>query len=282
MSRLVRASPRTSASGTDDEDGRLDAALEQRARDDEAVAAVVAAAAEHRDPAIELRLVGGFDGGDDLPAGVLHQHERRDADLVDGVAIGLAHLRGGQDSHLEYGSMAVCSRRQLDAAGFVPTAYCIPPTTVSSTGGHEQNRFRSPYGLSIRPTGGQNLRSRTNGNGNAAFSRVYGCVHSDAVTAAAVCGEFLRTLSCASALPVTTSSISSRMCDHRVAEAIELGFVFALGGFDHQRAGHRERDRRRVEAVVDEPLRDIHFVDAACLEPTQIEDQLVGHAAVVA
>jgi len=81
------------------EDGRLDAVLEQRPRDDEAVATVVTATAENGDAAIQLRLVRGFDGGDDLPAGVLHQDERRNADLVDGVAIGFSHLRGGQDSH---------------------------------------------------------------------------------------------------------------------------------------------------------------------------------------
>ena len=34
-----------------------------------------------------------------------------------------------------------------------------------STGGQEQNRFRSPYGLSMRPIGGQNLFVLTNGSG---------------------------------------------------------------------------------------------------------------------
>src|SRR5690242_4381516 len=38
----------------------------------------------------------------------------------------------------------------------------------ASIGGQEQIRFRSPYGLSIRPTLGQNLRARTNGSGKAA------------------------------------------------------------------------------------------------------------------
>ena len=68
MSRLVRASPRTSASAADDEDRGVDAALEQRPRDDEAVAAVVAAAAEHRDPPVEPRLVRRLHGRDDLAA----------------------------------------------------------------------------------------------------------------------------------------------------------------------------------------------------------------------
>ena len=47
ISRFVRASPRTSAHAAQQEDGRLDAALDERARDDEAVAAVVAAPAQH-------------------------------------------------------------------------------------------------------------------------------------------------------------------------------------------------------------------------------------------
>ena len=45
--------------------------------------------------------------------------------------------------------------------------------------------------------------------------------------------------------------------DHRVDEAVELGLRFALGRLDHQRAGDREAHRRRVEAVVHQPLRDV-------------------------
>jgi hypothetical protein len=47
----------------------------------------------------------------------------------------------------------------------------------------------------MRPTEGQNLLALTQGSGNAAFSREYGCVHSSALTVAAVCGAFFRTLS---------------------------------------------------------------------------------------
>ena len=75
MSRLVRASPRTSATAPMTNTAVSMPALEQRACDDEAVAAVVAASAEHRHPAVETRLVGGFDRGHHLAAGVLHQHE---------------------------------------------------------------------------------------------------------------------------------------------------------------------------------------------------------------
>src|SRR6188508_2852795 len=59
---------------------------------------------------------------------------------------------------------------------------------ASSTGGQEQNRLRSPYGLSMRPTLGQNLFAATNGKGKAAVSLGYGWVHSVADTEAAVWG----------------------------------------------------------------------------------------------
>ena len=53
ISRLMRASPRTSATAADQEHRHVDAALQQRPRDDEAVAAVVAAAAQHGHLALE-------------------------------------------------------------------------------------------------------------------------------------------------------------------------------------------------------------------------------------
>ena len=51
------------------------------------------------DAPVELRLVGGFDRRHDLAAGVLHQDERRDSDVFDGVAVGFAHLRGVENAH---------------------------------------------------------------------------------------------------------------------------------------------------------------------------------------
>ena len=45
--------------------------------------------------------------------------------------------------------------------------------------------------------------------------------------------------------------------DHRLDEPVELAQVLGLGRLDHQRAGDRERHRRRVEAVVDQPLGDV-------------------------
>src|SRR3954469_7719136 len=84
---------------SDQEDRDVHAALRQRARDDEAVAAVVAAAAEHRDLPLEEIAVHRLHRRHDLSAGVLHQDERGDADVFDRAAIRLAHLGRVQDAH---------------------------------------------------------------------------------------------------------------------------------------------------------------------------------------
>ena len=81
----------------------------------------------------------------------------------------------------------------------------------------------------------------------------------------AVCGAFLSTLSTGSALPVDDLLNLLADRDHRVAEAIELVFRFALRRLDHHRPGNRERDRRRVEPVVHQPLRDVLLVDSTAL-----------------
>ena len=77
---------------TEQDDERLHAALRQRASDDEAVSAVAAAAAQDGHASGERILEGCLDRRDDLPPGVLHQHERRNADVFDRPAIRLAHL----------------------------------------------------------------------------------------------------------------------------------------------------------------------------------------------
>ena len=100
MSRLVRASPRMSATEPITKTGGVDPPLDQRPCDDESVAAVVPAAAQHRDAAIQTRFERRLDRRHHLAAGVLHQNERGNSDLFDGVAVGVAHLRGIQDSHL--------------------------------------------------------------------------------------------------------------------------------------------------------------------------------------
>src|SRR4029453_10275858 len=75
------------------------AALRQRPGDDEAIAAVVAAPAQHRDLAVEKIAVHRPHGRHRLAAGVLHEDERGDADVVDRAPIGLAHLSGVQHAH---------------------------------------------------------------------------------------------------------------------------------------------------------------------------------------
>ena len=84
----------------DDEHRAFDAALMQRARDDEAVAAVVAVAAEHGDArrrdrrratsiaATTCRPAFSISTSDGMPI------------VLDGAAVGLAHLRGVEDPHV--------------------------------------------------------------------------------------------------------------------------------------------------------------------------------------
>ncbi len=96
----------------DEEHRHADAALRERSRDDEAVAAVVAAAAKHGDVPVEQVAVDRFHRRDDLASGVLHQHERGDADLLDRPPIGFAHLRGVEDSHRQQALHRQLSRRE--------------------------------------------------------------------------------------------------------------------------------------------------------------------------
>jgi hypothetical protein len=82
------------------EDRHLDAPLAQHARDDEPVAAVVAPAREDGDAAAVQIVERRGHGGHNLAAGVLHQHDGGDADLVDRPPIRLSHLLGCQDAHV--------------------------------------------------------------------------------------------------------------------------------------------------------------------------------------
>jgi hypothetical protein len=71
--------------------------------------------------------------------------------------------------------------------------------------------------------------------------------------------------------------------DHRRDEAIELADRFAFGRLDHQRAGHRKAHRRRVEAVVHQPLGDVVDGDVGLvLQRPQIEDAFVRDEAAEA
>src|ERR1700760_4404600 len=59
----------------------------------------------------------------------------------------------------------VCTSDCLDSCASVFIRGHHPTSANSATGGHEHIRLRSPYGLSILPTVGQNLRALTKGRG---------------------------------------------------------------------------------------------------------------------
>ena len=68
-------------------------------RDHHAVATIVAEPAEDEDADIGHVAERVLDGAHHLMACVLHENERGHADLLDGVAIRLAHLLRAQNSH---------------------------------------------------------------------------------------------------------------------------------------------------------------------------------------
>ena len=69
--------------------------------------------------------------------------------------------------------------------------------------------------------------------------------------------------------------------DHRLAKTVQLIFRFALRRLDHYRAGHRERDGRRVEAVIHQTLGHVFDFDASAFAGPQIEDAFVSDQAVL-
>ena len=69
--------------------------------------------------------------------------------------------------------------------------------------------------------------------------------------------------------------------DQRLTEAVELVAGLALGRLDHERSRDRERDGRRMEAVVHQPLGQVLLRDAGGrAERPEVEDELVRDAAV--
>src|SRR4051794_21903059 len=80
-----------------------------------------------------------------------------------------------------------------------------------SIGGHAHIKLRSPYGLSILPTAGQNFLSFTHGAGNAASLLRYLWGHSSDMSDCAVCGAPRSKLSVLSAWPSSMARISSLM-----------------------------------------------------------------------
>ncbi len=77
----------------------VDAALVERPGDHEAVAPVVPAPAQHGDVALGEILEARLHRRDHLAAGVFHQDDGGNPDLLDGSPIGLAHLVAVQHPH---------------------------------------------------------------------------------------------------------------------------------------------------------------------------------------
>ena len=72
------------------------------------------------------------------------------------------------------------------------------------------------------------------------------------------------------------------MCNHGLDEGVERLLALGLGRLDQQALRHQQREirRRRVEAVVEQPLREIHGGDVQLPRLTlQRDDELVARAA---
>ncbi len=135
-------------------------------------------------------------------------------------------------------------------------------------------RFRSPYGLSMRDTGGQNLWWRRPATGNAACSREYR-VRPDIRRhiLSRVRGLFQHVVDRVGGAGGDGLDFGVDR-DHRVAEAVEFDERFALGRLDHQRARHGKRDGGRVESIVHQALGHVLLVDAGGLfEGPKVEDR---------
>ena len=159
----------------------------------------------------------------------------------------------------------------------LPRVRRTPPGQGSCTRGCGRRARRRCAAPAATPCGRARPASRPSGRRRA--RGVYGWSHLSA-RQAAVCGAPRSGLSSTGHSPAATRSISAADPDHGVDEAVDLGEVLALGGLHHQRARHRERHRRRVQAVVGQPLGDVVDRHAGRLrDPPQVEDALVGHPA---
>ena len=98
-----------------------------------------------------------------------------------------------------------------------------------------------------------------------------------AVSMTAVCGALRSGLSAASHSPDATRSISALIAIIASTNRSSSARSSRLGRLDHQRARDRERHRRRVEPVVDQPLGHVVHGHAGRLgDRPQVEDALVG------
>ena len=102
------------------------------------------------------------------------------------------------------------------------------------------------------------------------------------MTCSAVCGAFLSGLFFRIGLAGADRFDLGPDGNHRVAETIELVLRFALRRLDHDRAGNRPGNGRRVKAVIHQTLGDVFHFDARALARPQVENALVRHEAVLA
>ena len=94
-------------------DTHVDATLNERPRDDEAVAAVVAPSAQDANLAGRQIVVRRLHRRHRLTAGVFHQHDRWDADLFCRPSIGIAHLSCVEHTHQKSSVLLVLDCGQL-------------------------------------------------------------------------------------------------------------------------------------------------------------------------
>ena len=127
------------------------------------------------------------------------------------------------------------------------------------------------------PTGGQYFaRAQRRRRDTRPARASSACVQSSAGTAAAVCGAFFSGLSARSARPSSIARISSRIAIIASMKRSSSAFDSLSVGSTISVPAHREAHRRRVEAVVDQPLGDVVDRDAArLLERPQVEDAFV-------
>ena len=112
-SRLMRASPRTSADAAEQEHRRFDAALHRACARRRSRRRRCCRGRRARRRWLAQVLERRLHRRHRLAAGVLHQHDRRDADVVDRPAIGLAHLLSVEHAHPKSSVLLVLDCGQL-------------------------------------------------------------------------------------------------------------------------------------------------------------------------
>jgi hypothetical protein len=134
----------------------------------------------------------------------------------------------------------------------------------------------------MRLTLGQNLLAGHPGQREDGLLAAVGVLPVASTISAWVCGAFFSGLSVGRPGAVSIWRISSRMAIIAAMKRSSSAFGLRFGRLDHDRAGHREAHRRRVEAVVHQALGDVDLGDAGGgLDRADVEDALVRDAALL-